>query len=52
VTSPDEQPPFARRLLDALPLTVWSVDLDGRITAANRAWSRFATDNGAPNLAT
>ena len=52
MTSPDEQPPFARRLLDALPLTVWSVDLDGRITAANRAWSRFATDNGAPNLAT
>jgi signal transduction histidine kinase len=43
--------PFARQLLDALPLTVWSVDLDGRITAANRAWSRFATDNGAPAIA-
>lgn len=40
-------PPFSRLLLDALPITVWSVDLDGRITAANRSWSRFATDNGA-----
>ena len=30
-----EQPPFARRLLDSLPFTIWSVDLDGRITAAN-----------------
>ena len=49
---PDEQPPFVRRLLDALPLTVWSVDLDGRITAANSAWSKFATDNGAPGIAT
>jgi PAS domain S-box-containing protein len=49
---PDEQPPFERRLLDALPLTVWSVDLDGRITAANSAWSKFATDNGAPGIAT
>ncbi|MDQ8159442.1 MAG: ATP-binding protein [Gemmatimonadota bacterium] len=47
----DEQPPFARRLLDALPLTVWAVDLEGRITAANSAWSRFATDNGAPGIA-
>jgi signal transduction histidine kinase len=46
-----EQPPFARRLLDALPFTIWSVDLDGRITAANNAWSRFATDNGAPAIA-
>ena len=48
---PDEQPPFVRRLLDALPLTIWSVDLDGRITAANSAWSKFATDNGAPGIA-
>lgn len=46
-----EQPPFARRLLDALPFTIWSVDLDGRITAANSMWSRFATDNGAPGIA-
>ena len=43
--------PFSRQLLDALPLTVWSVDLSGRITAANRAWSRFATENGAPGIA-
>lgn len=46
-----EQPPFARRLLDALPFTIWSVDLEGRITAANSAWSRFAEDNGAPAIA-
>ena len=46
-----EATPFSRRLLDALPLTVWSVDLDGRITAANRSWSRFAEDNGAPSIA-
>lgn|GEM_PF-891650 len=45
-----DQSPFARRILDALPLTVWSVDLDGRITAANSSWSRFACDNGAPAL--
>jgi PAS domain S-box-containing protein len=46
-----EQPPLARRLLDALPFTIWSVDLKGRITAANSMWSRFATDNGAPGIA-
>lgn len=45
------QPPFARRLLDSLPFTIWSVDLEGRITAANAAWSRFAEDNGAPDIA-
>lgn len=45
------QPPFARRLLDALPFTVWSVDLDGKITATNTNWSRFAIDNGAPAIA-
>ena len=44
-------PLFWRHVLDALPLTVWTVDLDGRITGANRTWSRFATDNGAPILA-
>lgn len=43
--------PLARRVLDALPLTIYSVDLDGRITAANRAWSQFATSNGAAELA-
>ena len=46
-----EQPPFARRLLDALPFTIWSVDLEGRITAVNSAWARFASDNGAPDIA-
>lgn len=44
-------PPFARRVLDALPLTIWSVDLEGRITSANRRWSEFAEDNGAPAIA-
>ena len=44
-------PLFWRHVLDALPLTVWTVDLDGRITAANRSWSRFAAENGAPILA-
>jgi signal transduction histidine kinase len=43
--------PFSRLLLDALPLTVWSVDLEGRITAANRSWSQFASANGAPRIA-
>jgi PAS domain S-box-containing protein len=42
---------FARAVLDALPLTVWACDLDGRITAVNRAWARFAEANGAPRLA-
>ncbi len=46
-----ETTPFARRVLDALPMTIWSVDLDGRITAANQSWSRFAQDNGAPDIA-
>lgn len=46
-----EQPPFARRLLDSLPFTIWSVDLEGRITAANSTWTRFAEDNGAPGIA-
>ena len=44
-------PEFARQVLDALPFTIYSVDLDGRITSANRAWSRFAEENGAPQLA-
>jgi PAS domain S-box-containing protein len=37
--------------LDALPTTIWAVDRDGRITAANRSWSAFAEQNGAPFLA-
>src|SRR5918997_5068449 len=41
---------FARDVVDALPITVWTVDADGVITGANRAWSRFAASNGAPHL--
>jgi PAS domain-containing protein len=44
-------PPFERAVLDALPLTVWTVDLEGRITSVNRSWGRFAEANGAPGLA-
>lgn len=43
--------PFSRQLLDALPFTVWSIDLEGRITSANRAWTHFASENGAPGIA-
>ena len=32
-------------------MTIWSVDLEGRITAANRTWSQFAEENGAPAIA-
>jgi PAS domain S-box-containing protein len=46
-----DRAPFSRQLLDALPLTVWSIDLEGRITSANRSWTRFASDNGAPGIA-
>src|SRR5918992_5703890 len=37
--------------LDTVPVTVYAVDLDGRITLTNRASSRFAQANGAPQLA-
>lgn len=43
--------PFERRVLDALPLTIWSTDRDGRITSTNRTWDRFAIENGAAELA-
>jgi signal transduction histidine kinase len=39
-----------RQLLDALPITIYTVDLDGRITFMNRSWMRFAQSNGAPQL--
>lgn len=42
--------PLERRVLDALPVTVYSVDLEGRITFMNRSWMRFAQANGAPQL--
>lgn len=40
-----------RSILDALPITIYSVDLEGRITFVNRSWGSFARDNGAPQLA-
>jgi len=46
-----EDTTLARRVLDALPLTIYSIDLEGRITAANNSWSRFAESNGAAQLA-
>ncbi|MDB4906932.1 MAG: hypothetical protein JWO05_1716 [Gemmatimonadetes bacterium] len=39
-----------RLTLDALPVTVWTVDVEGRITFVNRSWSRFATANAAPTF--
>jgi signal transduction histidine kinase len=42
---------FERQVLDALPITVYTTDLEGRITSANRAWSRFARANGAAGIA-
>ena len=44
-------PPLERRVLDALPNTVYSVDLEGRITSVNAAWGDFARSNGAPQIA-
>ncbi|HEX5830887.1 MAG TPA: ATP-binding protein [Gemmatimonadaceae bacterium] len=41
-------PSFERSILDALPLTVYAVDLEGRITSANRSASRTAGDSGTP----
>jgi signal transduction histidine kinase len=38
-----------RQLLDALPMTIYTVDLDGRITFTNRS-ARFTHSNGAPLL--
>lgn len=44
-------PEFARQVLDALPLTVYTTDLQGNITSTNRSFSQFAEENGAPTLA-
>ncbi|NUQ22261.1 MAG: PAS domain-containing protein [Gemmatimonadaceae bacterium] len=44
-------PPLERRVLDALPNTVYSVDLEGRITSVNATWGDFARANGAPQIA-
>jgi signal transduction histidine kinase len=43
-------PLLERQVLDALPMTIYTVDLDGRITFMNRTWARFAQANGAPQL--
>ncbi|MDB4882807.1 MAG: hypothetical protein JWL95_1573 [Gemmatimonadetes bacterium] len=43
-------PPLERQVLDALPITIYTVDLDGRLTFMNRSWARFAQANGAPQL--
>ena len=42
---------FARAVLDALPMTIWTCDLDGRITSVNRSWAHFAEANGGAALA-
>ena len=42
--------PFERQVLDALPITIYTVDLDGRITFLNKSWTRFAQSNDAPQL--
>lgn len=42
--------PFERRVLDALPLTIWTTDPDGRITSTHGSWNRFALENGAAEL--
>ena len=39
-----------RQVLDALPITIYTVDLEGRLTFLNRSWTRFAQSNGAPQL--
>ncbi|MEO7514042.1 MAG: ATP-binding protein [Gemmatimonadaceae bacterium] len=38
-------------VLDALPLTVYTTDLEGRITSTFGSWDCFAVENGAPALA-
>jgi signal transduction histidine kinase len=37
-----------RQVLDALPMTIYTVDLDGRVTFMNRSSARLAQSNGAP----
>ncbi|HUF26817.1 MAG TPA: ATP-binding protein [Gemmatimonadaceae bacterium] len=40
-----------RRVVDSLPLAICTVDLEGRITSANRAWSRVAHTSAVPESA-
>lgn len=44
-------PVVERRILDALPFTIYVVDLEGRITHVNQSWAQFAFENGAPLIA-
>lgn len=39
---------FARQLLDALPVTVFTVDLDGIVSGGNRAWSQLTEEKETP----
>jgi len=41
-------PPLERQVLDALPFTVYTADLEGRITYVNRSTARSVPSNGAP----
>src|SRR4051794_34744531 len=43
-------PPLERQVLDALPFTVYTADLEGHITYVNRSLVRPAPGNGAPQL--
>jgi signal transduction histidine kinase len=43
-------PPLERQELDALPITIYTVDLEERITFTNRSWAVFPPSNGAPEL--
>jgi signal transduction histidine kinase len=43
-------PSLERQVLDALPITAYAVDLDGRVTFMNRSWARFVQANGASRL--
>jgi len=37
-----------RQLLDALPISIYALDLDGHVTAVHPAASRFADEGGVP----
>jgi signal transduction histidine kinase len=39
-----------RQVLDALPVAVCTLDLDGRIILVNHSWAKMARSNGAPQL--
>jgi signal transduction histidine kinase len=41
-------PPLERQVLDALPFSVYTADLEGRITYVNRSSARAAQGNAAP----